>query len=152
MYVPPTLIVLFWNSLANSLFRTIPIISLADSWADISTSQVNMRCKRWKMNKTFHYKCLQYTRIRNLKQQNRCLSVITVCRYFSILLVRSFTCLYFPSKSNSYHNTSLSMSFGCWHLSGIPLCPLHFTVIPRYFYFDLYNSVTEEIRTAIYAV
>ena len=23
---------------------------------------------------------------------------------------------------------SLSMSFGCWYLSGIPLCPLHFTV------------------------
>ena len=32
------------------------------------------------------------------------------------------------SKSNLYHNTSLSMSFGCWHLSGISLCPLHFTV------------------------
>ena len=63
---------------------------------------------------------------RCLKQQNRYLSVIIVCGYFSF--IRSFTCLNFPSKSNSYHNTSLSMSFGCWHLSGIPLCPLHFTV------------------------
>ena len=61
-----------------------------------------------------------------LKQQNRYLSVIIVCGYFSF--IRSFTCLNFPSKSNSYHNTSLSMSFGCWHLSGIPLCPLHCTV------------------------
>ena len=61
-----------------------------------------------------------------LKQQNRYLSVIIVCGYFSF--IRSFTCLNVPSKSNSYHNTSLSMSFGCWHLSGIPLCPLHFTV------------------------
>ena len=73
-----------------------------------------------------------------LKQQNRYLSVIIVCGYFSF--IRRFTCLNFPSKSHSYHNTSLSMSFGCWHLSGIPLCPLHFTV---------YNSVAEEIRTAV---
>ena len=63
---------------------------------------------------------------RMLKQQNRYLSVIIVSGYFSF--IRSFTCPNFPSKSNSYHNTSLSMSFGCWHLSGIPLCPLHLTV------------------------
>ena len=61
-----------------------------------------------------------------LKQQNRYLSVIIVCGYFS--LTRSLTWLNFLSKSNSYHKTSLSMSFGCWHLSGIPLCPLYFTV------------------------
>ena len=61
-----------------------------------------------------------------LKQQNRYLSVIIVCGYFSF--IRSFTWLNYPSESNSYHKTSLSVSFGCWHLSGIPLCPLHFTV------------------------
>ena len=61
-----------------------------------------------------------------LKQQNRYLFVIMVCGYFSS--IRSFIRLNLPSKSNSYHNTGLSMSFGCWHLSGIPLCPLHFTV------------------------
>ena len=65
-------------------------------------------------------------------------SVIIVCEYFSF--IRSFTWLNFSSQSNSYHKTSLSMSFGCLHLSGIPLSPLHFAV---------YNSVTEEIRTAM---
>ena len=64
--------------------------------------------------------------INNLKQQNRYLSIIIVYGYFSF--IRSFTWLNFLSKSNSYHKTSLFMSFGCWHLSGIPLCPLHFTV------------------------
>ena len=61
-----------------------------------------------------------------LKQQNWYLSVIIVCGYFS--LIRSFTWLNFPWESNSYHKTSLSMTFGCWHLPGIPLFPLHFVV------------------------
>ena len=26
------------------------------------------------------------------------------------------------------HTIRLKMSFGCWHMSGIPLFPLHFTV------------------------
>ena len=62
----------------------------------------------------------------SLKQENRYLWVIIVCRYFSV--IRSFTRLNYPSESNSYHKTSLSVSFGCWHLSGTSLFPLHFTV------------------------
>ena len=72
---------------------------------------------------------LDFFRVYNiciLKQQNPYLSVIIVCGYFS--LIRSLTWLNDPSKSNSYHKTSLSMSFSCWHFHGIPLCPLHFTV------------------------
>ena len=71
-----------------------------------------------------------------LKQQNRYLSVIIVCEYFSF--IRSFTWLNFPSQSNSYHKTSLSKSFGCWP-------KYHFSVA----FCSLYNSVTEEIRTAM---
>ena len=67
-----------------------------------------------------------YKDIKILKQQNRYLWVIIVCGYFSV--IRSFTWLNYPSESNSYNKTSLSVSFGCWHLSGIPLSPLHFTV------------------------
>ena len=74
-----------------------------------------------------------------LKQQNRYLWVIIVWGYFSV--IRSFTWLNCPSESNSYHKISLSVSFGCWHLSGIPLFPLHFTVYTI--------GVTEEIRTAM---
>ena len=62
----------------------------------------------------------------HLKQQNRYLWVIIVCGYFSV--IRSFTWPNYPSDSYSYHKTSLSVSFGCWHLSGILLSPLHFTV------------------------
>ena len=62
----------------------------------------------------------------HLKQQNRYLSVIIVCGYFSF--IRSFTWLNFSWESNSYHKTSLSMIFDCWHLSWIPLFPLHFVV------------------------
>ena len=61
-----------------------------------------------------------------LKQQNRYLWVIIVRGYFSV--IRSFTWLNYPSESISYHKTSLSVRFDCWHLSGIPLFPLHFTV------------------------
>ena len=44
------------------------------------------------------------------------------------LFMGSFTWLNFSSESNSYHKTSLSMSFGCWHFSGIPFfcCILQF--------------------------
>ena len=87
----------------------------------------------WRQSVWIHlHFCKQaFSRLRHftdcsLKQQNRYLSVIIVCGYFSF--IRSFTWLNFLSKSNSNHKTSLSMSFGCWHLSGIPLCPLHFTV------------------------
>ena len=62
----------------------------------------------------------------SLKQQNLYLCVIIVCGYFSF--IRSFTWINLPSESNSYHKTSLSMSFGCWHLFGKPPFPLHFTV------------------------
>ena len=71
--------------------------------------------------KTFHW----YHDV-TLKQQNRYLWVIIVCGYFSV--IRSFTWPNYPSESNSYHKTSLSVSFGCRNLSGIPLSPLHFTV------------------------
>ena len=94
---------------------TIPIhlcpISVPFHWINV--------CPNWIIA---HTKIFEFL----LKQQNRYLSVIIVCWYFSF--IRSFICLNFPSKSNSYHNTNLSISFGCWHLSGIPLCPLHFTV------------------------
>ena len=46
-----------------------------------------------------------------LRQQNRYLSIIIVCEYFSFIW--SFTWLNFSSESNSYHKRSLSMSFGC---------------------------------------
>ena len=49
-----------------------------------------------------------------LKQQNRYLWVIIECGYFTV--IRSFIWLNYPSESNSYHKTSLSVSFGCWHL------------------------------------
>ena len=67
------------------------------------------------------------------------LNIVIVCEDFSF--IRSFTWLNFPSQSNSYHTTSLSMSFGCWHLFGIPLFSAGFC--------SLYNSMTEEIRTAM---
>ena len=70
----------------------------------------------------------QITGLYILKQQNRHHSVIIshVCEYFSF--IRSFTWLNFQSESNSYHKTSLSMSFGCWYLSRIRLFPLNFAV------------------------
>ena len=74
-----------------------------------------------------------------LKQQNHYLCVIIVCGYFSF--IKSFAWLNFPSESNSYHKTSLSMSFGYWYLSGIPLFAVTF--------YSLYKRVTEEIWTAI---
>ena len=61
-----------------------------------------------------------------LKQQNQYLSVIIVCGYLSF--IRSFTWLNLAWESNSYHKTSLSMTFGSWHLSGVPLFSLHFVV------------------------
>ena len=80
----------------------------------------------WRCFNVETWHCFNVEIWRCLKQHNRYLSVIIVCGYFS--LIRSLTWLNFLSKSNSYHKTSLSMSFDCWHLSGIPLCPLHFTV------------------------
>ena len=50
------------------------------------------------------------------------------CMWIHFSFVRYFKWLNYPPESNSYHKTSLSMIFGCWHLSGILLCPLHFVV------------------------
>ena len=102
-------------------------ITLRQFFFSIEVGIVNVRGIWFKLHKTLIlYIANSVPFGQGLKQQNRYLSVIIVCGYFSF--IRSFTCLNFPSKSNSYHNTSLSTSFGCWHLSGTPLCPLHFTV------------------------
>ena len=71
------------------------------------------------------WKCFNF-KFRDFMQQNRYLSVILVCGYFSF--IRSFTWLNFPRESKSYHKTSLSMIYGCCQLSGIQLFPLHFAV------------------------
>ena len=81
---------------------------------------------RLPQNKEIHSRAIMKYMRRLLKQQNRYLWVILVCGYFSV--IRSFTWLNHPSESNSYHKTSLSVRFGCWYLSGIPLFPLHFSV------------------------
>ena len=74
-----------------------------------------------------------------LKQQNRYLSIIIVCGYFSF--IRSFSWLNFPSKSNLYHKTSLSMSF--WLLAFVRNTTLSVA------FYSLYNGIAEEIRTAM---
>ena len=51
-----------------------------------------------------------------------------ICMWIFLCYKKLHTAKLYSSESNSYHKTSLSVSFGCWHLSGIPLSPLHFTV------------------------
>ena len=48
--------------------------------------------------------------------------------------------LFYPWESNSYHKTSISMIFGCWHLFRLPLFQLHFAV---------HSIAWQEIRNAM---